>query len=790
MNQRSKHIPAERTAFRIAITYALFAAVWILLSDKAVDWLLDDPAAIHRASLIKGWLFVAVTALLLFGLTRRLLARLMAANLREIDIQGERLRELQLSHAQVSKSEERFRQLFQHAPVAMVHLYANGMILAGNARFTENFGYTKDDVTKLSEWWSLAHPDPDYRAKVIDTWHAAIERAAQGDGRIEGGECTIRCKNGDQRIVQVSGIDIDRGILLSFFDVTERRNAQKQFKETAATLLKLSLAVEQSPESIVITNIEAEIEYVNDAFERTTGYSRKEVLGKNPKILNRGRTPDRTYHDLWETLTRGEVWKGEFLNTRKDGTEYVESATIAPIKQPDGTITHYVAVKEDITSRRRSEELINRLAYFDTLTTLPNRTLLLDRLEQAMLSGDRSKNIGMFLLLDIDHFQLLNDTQGHEVGDRLLQEIANRLQKTVRAEDTVARFGGDEFAVIVEHLGDQTHTAVAQAERVAEKIYLELNRTYNLALAGGRYHATPSIGITLFNGHAATLETLLQQAEVALYKAKSDGRNAVRFFDPTMQAVIESRAKLERGLRAALANNEFRLFYQPQVDRSGCVVGAEALIRWITSDGKMMSPAEFIPLAEETGLIVPIGDWVVENGCAQLGAWQTHMETRHLTLAINVSSKQFHQGDFVARIRTHIEGSGIDPAGLKLELTESVILGDIDDTVARMDQIKALGVRFALDDFGTGYSSLSYLKRLPFDQLKIDQSFVRDMTADNNSGAIVYAILAMSQSLGLEVVAEGVETTTQRDSLQSGGCDIYQGYLYGRPTCIEEWTYT
>jgi len=790
VNERTRIVSAEHAAMRIVVTYALFAAVWILLSDKAVEFLIDDPATIYRANLIKGWLFVAVTALLLFGLTRSLFARLIAANLREIDVQSERLRDLKVNHARVSESEERFRQLFEHAPVAMVHLDADGSVLAGNTRFTQDYGYTTEDITKLSEWWPLAYPDPDYRAKAIDTWRAAVERAAQGDGFIEGGEYTISCKGGHQRIAQVAGISIDGAQLLSFFDVTERRNAQKQAEETAGALLKLSLAVEQSPESIVITNINAEIEYVNDAFERATGYSREEVLGRNPNVLNKGRTPDSTYRDLWETLTRGEVWKGEFLNTRKDGKEYVESATIAPIKQADGTITHYVAVKEDITARRQSEELINRLAYFDTLTALPNRTLLLDRLEQAMLSADRSKNIGMLLLLDVDHFQLLNDTQGHEVGDRLLQEIAGRLLDAVRAEDTVARFGGDEFAVIIEHLGEQTPSAVAQAELVADKIHFALNQPYDLALPGRRYHATPSIGITLFSGQAATLETLLQQAEVALYKAKSDGRNTVRFFDPAMQAVVESRAELERGLRAALANNEFRLFYQPQVDQSGCVVGAEALIRWITSDGRMISPAEFIPLAEETGLIVPIGDWVVETGCAQLKIWQECMKTRHLTLAINVSAKQFHQPDFVTRIRTCIERSGIDPSRLKLELTESVILGDIDDTVARMDKIKALGVRFALDDFGTGYSSLSYLKRLPFDQLKIDQSFVRDMTADNNSSAIVHAILAMSQSLGLEVVAEGVETAVQRDSLRAGGCDIYQGYLFGRPLPINEWPHT
>ncbi len=552
-------------------------------------------------------------------------------------------------------------------------------------------------------------------------------------------------------------------------------------------LRRLSMAIEQSPECIVITDIEARIDYVNDAFVRTTGYTREEVIGQNPRILNRGKTPKEVYQDLWQTLERGEVWRGEFHNTRKDGSEYVELATIAPIKQSDGQVTHYVAVKEDITLRRRAEERLHHLAYYDTLTGLANRSLLRDRLGQAVLASARAQTYGMLLLVDIDRFKMLNDTRGHEAGDALLLETANRLRKSVRQEDTVARQGDDDFAVVIEDIGEDEAAAIAHAELIARKIHDDLGEPYDLGGEAGPHYATQSIGITLFSGPGAGVEVLLKQVEVALYQAKDDGRNAIRFYNPAMQAVVDARATMEHGLREALAHGGFQLYYQPQVDKDGQVVGAEALIRWIGVDGKMVSPAEFIPLAEETGLIVPIGQWVVDTACVQLRQWQDQPATRHLSIAVNVSARQFRQPDFVAQLGASIARHGIDASGLKLELTESVILGEVEDTIVRMNQIREMGIRFALDDFGTGYSSLSYLKRLPIDQLKIDQSFVRDMMSDVSSRAIVRAILAMSDSLAIQAIAEGVETASQRDVLAEHGCVFFQGYLYGRPTPMAEW---
>ena len=564
-------------------------------------------------------------------------------------------------------------------------------------------------------------------------------------------------------------------------------NMAIQIGHREAELGKLSTAVEQSPESIVITDTEGRIEYVNDAFVQATGYSREEVLGENPRILNRGKTPAAVYEDLWATLTRGEVWRGEFNNTRKNGSEYLEKATIAPIRNANGKTTHYVAVKEDITLRRESEALLERLAYYDSLTGLANRSLLRDRLERAVASSARSHAYCMLLMLDVDRFKLLNDSQGHETGDKLLQGIAARLRACVREEDTVARQGDDDFAILIEHIGSVADEALAHGEQIVRKIETQFTTPFDLRSDGDAYFATLSIGITLFRGNDTPAELVAQQAEVALDQAKRDGRNTYRFFSPDMQAAVEAHARLDSELRAALENNAFRLHYQPQVDSHGQVTGGEALIRWFDPSGKPVPPSEFIPLAEESGMIIPIGQWVLRRACEQLAHWQSAPKTRTLKLAVNISARQFLHPKFVLETSATIEASGIDPAGLKLELTESAFLRDPEKTVARMDELRRLGVGLSLDDFGTGYSSLSYLKHLPFDQLKIDQSFVRDMLTDDSSMAIVRAIIAMSQSLELEVIAEGVETEAQRNALETLGCRFYQGYLFGRPMDINQW---
>jgi diguanylate cyclase (GGDEF)-like protein len=482
---------------------------------------------------------------------------------------------------------------------------------------------------------------------------------------------------------------------------------------------------------------------------------------------------------MWQTLRRDGYWQGEIWNRRKNGEIYPEWLTITAVKNESGAITHHVAAFSDITQRKAAEEEIKHLAFYDPLTRLPNRRLLLDRLHQALAAGARSRRYGALLFIDLDNFKNLNDTLGHDMGDRLLQQVSLRLEECVREEDTVARLGGDEFVVMLEDLSEQTEEAATQAEAVGEKIIASLNRTYPLGEQA--HHSTPSIGVTLFLGREAAIDDLLKRADLAMYRAKAAGRNTLRFFDPEMQAAVTAHSALETDLREALRSDQFVLHYQPQVDDTGRMIGAEALVRWQHPQRGLVAPDEFIPLAEETGLILPLGDWVLRTACTHLAAWSTHLETAGLVLAVNVSARQFRQNDFVAQVLGALAAAGADPQRLELELTESLLLDDVENTIAKMNALKAEGVSFSLDDFGTGYSSLAYLKRLPLNQLKIDRSFVRDITTDSNDAVIARTIVALGQSLGLTVIAEGVETEAQREFLVANNCHAFQGYLFGRP---------
>ena len=535
---------------------------------------------------------------------------------------------------------------------------------------------------------------------------------------------------------------------------------------------------------MLVTDANGKILQVNQAFTAITGYTADDVIGLNPRLLSSGRHDKAFYRVMWDTINSTGVWKGEIWNKRKNGDVYPEHITITAVKDSNGNLTNYVATLTDITMSKASAEEIERLAFYDPLTNLPNRRLLLDRLQRAVASSKRSGSQGVLLFLDLDHFKTLNDTMGHDVGDLLLQQVAQRLRACIREDDTVSRLGGDEFVLLLEDLSEETIEAATQAEVLAEKLLDSINQPYQLGKH--TYHTTPSIGVTLFNGHEEKIDELLKQADIAMYQAKKAGRNTLRFFNPEMQASITQRASLEADLRNALAKQQFHLHYQIQVHNTSRIFGAEALIRWLHPERGLVSPAQFIPLAEETGLILHIGNWVLETACAQISAWQNNPRTRALTLSINVSAKQFRQVNFAKQVQDAVRGYAIDPGLLKLELTESLLLQDIEDTIETMRALKNVGVLFSLDDFGTGYSSLQYLKKLPLDQIKIDQSFVRDIVNDPSDAAIVRTIIAMAQSLDLDYIAEGVETEDQKRVLLHSGCTHYQGYLFSKPVPIGE----
>jgi diguanylate cyclase (GGDEF)-like protein/PAS domain S-box-containing protein len=558
-------------------------------------------------------------------------------------------------------------------------------------------------------------------------------------------------------------------------DVTLHKLADEQ--------LRIAATAFESQEAMMVTDANSVILRVNHAFTTITGYTAAEAVGQTPIILHSGRHSADFYREMWEIINRTGGWQGEVWDRRKNGEIYPKWLNVSAVKDDSGAVTHYVGTHFDISERKKAEERINELAFFDQLTSLPNRTLLLDRLKQAMTTSGRSGSYGALLFIDLDNFKELNDTLGHEVGDLLLKQVAQRLTQCVREGDTVSRLGGDEFVVILTNLGKGERDAAAGTETAAEKILATLNQIYRFGELA--HHSTASIGATLFNGHPISIDNLMKQADLTMYKAKEAGRNTVRFFDPAMEVAVKARAALESDLRAAVEAKNFVLHYQAQV-AGGQVTGAEVLVRWKHQKRGMVSPAEFIPLAEETGLILPLGHWVLETACTQLAAWSTRPAMAHFTLAVNVSALQFKQSDFVDQVLAALGSTGANPRRLKLELTESMLADNVQDIIEKMFALKAKGVGFSLDDFGTGYSSLSYLKRLPLDQLKIDQSFVRDVMIDTNDAAIARTVVALAQSLGLGVIAEGVETEAQRDFLASAGCHAYQGYFFSRPLPLED----
>jgi len=587
-----------------------------------------------------------------------------------------------------------------------------------------------------------------------------------------------RAKSGESEVrAQLSGPK-------DIADMSHAFNSMMKVLEEREAALRVAAIAFEIEEGMIVTDPQDVIIRVNRVFTELTGYSAEEVIGKNLYSIKSNSKDEKFYPRMREILHRDNYWQGEIWNSRKNGEIYPEWLTITAVVGKDGEITNYIIAFFDITERKQAEEKIHTLAFYDPLCLLPNRRLLFDRLHQAVTASARNKTCAGLLFIDLDNFKILNDTRGHDVGDLLLIEVGQRLRTCIRESDTLARLGGDEFVVLLEDLSKDRKQAGVQAREVAEKVLKSISQP--CMLKDIENYSTASIGISLFAHSGQNLDDLLKQADTAMYAAKKSGRNTLRFFDPAMQEALEIRSKLEAGMRNALPKNEFKLYYQVQIDSNERHVGAEALIRWIHPAQGMISPAQFIPVAEDTGLILPIGHWVLQTACEQLKQWESDLLTRELTLAINVSARQFRQPGFVKQVREVIEHYVINPSLLKIELTESTVLDNVVDTIEKMHALKSFGVRFSMDDFGTGYSSLAYLTQLPLNQLKIDQSFVRNISTKSTDCMIIQTIIGMAQNLGIEVIAEGVETNEQRDFLWGAGCKLYQGYLFGKPVPHEE----
>lgn len=564
----------------------------------------------------------------------------------------------------------------------------------------------------------------------------------------------------------------------------ERHNSQEHLRLLESGISRLNDIV-MITESASTDDMGHRIIFVNEAFERITGFKHEDVIGKSSSILYGRNTQKEELVKISQSLKERIPVHTEVIHYKKSGEEIWLELDIVPISDEIGLNTHWVAVMRDITQRKQTEMKIQQLAFYDSMTGLPNRQLLIDRLKQRLSSSSRSHHSGAVLFIDLDNFKSLNDTHGHDVGDMLLVEVARRIVKCVRDSDTVGRLGGDEFVVIINELDENLRDAAVQTSTVCEKILLSFKESF--VLNSYIHHTTPSIGVTLFNHETPTsVDELLKRADLAMYKAKDSGRNTFRFFDPQMEALVRERVALEADLHLGILYEQFVLYFQPQLNQQRCVVGAEALIRWNHPHRGLVMPGYFIQLAEDSGLILQIGDWVLASACKQLLLWADNPHTAHLVLSVNVSPRQYLQVNFVDQVVQLINRTGVDPSKLKLELTESMLVENIEDIIAKMTALKAIGVGFSLDDFGTGYSSLSYLKRLPLDQLKIDQSFVRDIMIDSNDASIVNTIIALGLSLGLEVLAEGVETEEQIQMLLSHGCQAFQGYLFSKPVPIDD----
>ncbi|EAR60329.1 EAL domain-containing protein [Neptuniibacter caesariensis] len=793
------------------------------------------------------------------------------------------------------ENEQRFRMLFDESPISMAYVSFSGEVLSLNKRFTEVFGYTKDDVPTLEDWFIKAHPQQEYRDQVRTRWGHSLDGAKSGNHTIPAAEYQVICKQGKTKLITASGVTTEHGFLAILEDITEQRLASEALKESAETyfsiittsqdgfwivdqqarfldvneayakmsgysreeLMSMSIgdldAIEtpdvtkkrielikhqggqrfltkhrrkngdiydvevnatywsggggrffvflrdvterinyedrlrqaaavfgSTNEGVMITDVDGQIQMVNEAFCSLTGYGKDEVIGQPAKILQSGRHSAEFYHEMWESINDVGSWQGEIWNRRKDGTTYPEWLSISAVKDDDNRVNHYVGVFSDISQLKESEQKLNHLAHHDMLTGLPNRLMLQTRLDQALAQARRKNTSLALLLLDLDRFKDVNDSFGHSAGDELLKQVASILKEGLREVDLVCRMGGDEFAILLE---DIQHPE--DAGKVASKVTSLLAKSWNIS-NGYEVAIGGSVGISLFPEQSGDSQALLQHADAALYRAKSEGRGRFHYFTEELTRDARKRLDLEARLIKGIARNELEVYYQPQIHiATGKLVGAEALVRWNDPEHGLIGPNEFIPLAEQTGLINDIGLLVLKQGCSQLKAW-LDAGCEPFALAVNLSAVQLRHSDIRPVIANVLEETGLEAKYLELEITESALMEREQESIQLLDSLRSLGVRIAIDDFGTGYSSLAYLKKFPLDVLKIDKSFVDDIPADKDDMVIAATIVAMGHSLGLQVLAEGVETEEQLAFLRSKNCHYYQGYLRSKPVPADQ----
>lgn len=667
----------------------------------------------------------------------------------------------------IQKSKQELENILRNMQDTIYRIDAEGCFVHVSGAVERLLGYTKEEL--LGSKVETLYVDQNGRERLLQALQAS-------NGEIDNYEVLLRHKDGSTVWVSINAhyLRADDGEVIGIEGTTRNVTRQKQAEERMRTL---SSALEQTADLVMIADNTGVITYVNAAFEKTTGYSSSEAIGKAANLLRSGKQSSDFYKRLWETICAGNSFSDVFINRRKDGELYYEEKTITPLIIADGTITHFVATGKDISDRMQTQERLRFMAHHDALTELPNRTLFLDRLKQSIARARWHERKVAVMFMDLDRFKIINDTLGHNVGDQLLVHLTQRLAASVRTGDTVARFGGDEFAILLDDIASEQDIA-----HIAKKMLTAMAPVFQIEKR--ELFVTASIGVSIFPNDGEDSEVLLRNADVAMYRAKDMGRNNFQFYSSEMSARAFERLSLENSLRYALKRNEFFLLYQPQYDaRTGLPVGAEALLRWQHPELGLIMPNDFVMLLEETGLIVPVGEWVLREACRQAKQW--HESGINLRIAVNLSGRQFNDADFLDSVQRILAETGIVPEMLELELTESLLMRNASMTIHALDTLNSMGVRLAIDDFGTGYSSLSYLRRFPIRTLKIDRSFVRDVIKDPDDTAIATAIIVMAQSLYLEVVAEGVETEEQLMFLQSLDCHLIQGFYFSAAVTSE-----